>query len=135
MTLKPLLRTQAATAKGDLPSAELVEVIQRLVATLSGGFNSTLSPEGQQAILGGLVVKWGRATGGSGDISVTFPTPFPEEVYVAGAQMVGATSATVALAASIAASNAAGITIARRTITSGTVANATEDAFWWAIGA
>lgn len=43
MTARLLLPTQAVTTKGDLPSRELVEIIQRLIQAVAAGGGGSVS--------------------------------------------------------------------------------------------
>ena len=62
MTARLLLPTQPITAKGDLPSRELVEIIQRLVAVTAAQTTTIAALEAKMAAIAGITPPAGGAT-------------------------------------------------------------------------
>lgn len=104
MTAKPLLPQQPVTAKGDAPSRELIEVIQRIVkdtlalnavetanATNAPGSAPRFFPRAWASFAGatGVVAASGNVASvtrtGSGQYTVTFTTAAPNANYVMAA--------------------------------------------------
>lgn len=83
----------------------------------------------------GLLVKWGTLAG-TGDVALTFPVAFPTACFgvlpVLVGSLGGSTSSTSSTVNSV---TAAGCTIQKRfSNNGGLVGNASQDAFWIAIG-
>lgn len=68
--------TVASTSQAQAQSSDTVLLSALKLAQAFQGSNQTLTPNGKQALPGGLVLQWGTVSV-TGTVAVTFPTAFP----------------------------------------------------------
>ncbi|MTW19459.1 hypothetical protein GJ689_25030 [Rhodoplanes serenus] len=127
------------TSQGDLVlldgAGKLPAIDGSQLTGLSAIEDASFGTAGYVKFRGGLIVQWGQATPSSGTSTITFPIPFPNNLFSISAMQVHAALGTNATnTVSVRTSSLSGCTLNHRFTTGASTIAAAEGCFWIAIG-
>lgn len=133
----PYFTGAAAMATTDLTAfaRTLLDDANAAAAWATLGAGQSLAENGWQRLPSGLIVQWGAATTSAGNLTVAFPTAFPNACYGVFANVnLAQASATVMYSAWADTWTLSNFALRTRYVAGGTVAAENMPANYWAIG-